>query len=53
VPDPDLVAVLLTAAFAGVLGLPGFRRTLGRGKRVCARCGRLIILGERTCDCDT
>jgi len=49
--DPDLAAVLLAAGFAGVLGLPGLRKVLKPGKRFCAECGRLILLGERTCDC--
>jgi hypothetical protein len=50
--DPDLAAVLLAAAFAGVLALPGLRRALRRGERFCQQCGRRILLGERTCDCD-
>jgi hypothetical protein len=50
--DPDLAAVLLTAAFAGVLALPALRKALRRGERFCERCGRRILLGERTCDCD-
>ena len=50
--DPDLAAVLLTAALAGVLALPGLRKALRRGDRFCERCGRRILLGERTCDCD-
>jgi hypothetical protein len=50
--DPDLAAVLLTAAFAGMLALPGLRRALRRGEQFCASCGRRILLGQRTCDCD-
>ncbi len=50
--DPDLAAVLLAAAFAGVLALPGLRKALRRGERFCERCGRRILLGEQTCDCD-
>ena len=50
--DPEVAAVLLAAAFAGVLALPGLRKALRRGGQVCASCGRLIVLGERTCDCD-
>jgi hypothetical protein len=50
--DPELVAVLLAAAFAGVLALPELRKALRRGERFCASCGRRVLLGERTCDCD-
>jgi hypothetical protein len=50
--DPDVGAVLLAAAFAGVLALPALRKTLRRAERYCANCGRRVILGERTCDCD-
>jgi hypothetical protein len=53
-PDPDLTAVLLMLVVAGTLALPRAlsefrrRRTL---RRFCAICGRLLILGEQTCDC--
>jgi hypothetical protein len=50
--DPDLGAILLAAAFAGVLALPGLRKTLHRGEQFCASCGRRLLLGQRTCDCD-
>jgi len=50
--DPDLASILLAFALAGVVGLPGLRRALRRGERFCASCGRRILLGERTCDCD-
>jgi hypothetical protein len=50
--DPEVAAVLLAAAFAGALALPGLRKTVHRAERACASCGRLIVLGERTCDCD-
>jgi hypothetical protein len=51
--DPGLASVLLTFAFAGVLALPGLRKAARRAEqRVCEACGRLKILGERTCDCD-
>lgn len=52
VPDPDLTSILLAFAFAGVAGIPGLRKALRRGERFCASCGRRIIFGERTCDCD-
>ena len=47
----DLAAVLLAGAFAGALALPGLRKGLRAGRRFCDECGRLILLGERTCDC--
>jgi hypothetical protein len=50
--DPDLAAVLLAFALAGALALPGLRRLVRRSERFCVACGRRILLGERTCDCD-
>jgi hypothetical protein len=50
--DPELAAVLLAAAFAGALALPGLRKAVRRGERYCASCGRRVLLGQRTCDCD-
>ena len=50
--DPGLVSVLLAFAFAGVLALPGLRKAARRAERFCENCGRRLILGERTCDCD-
>jgi hypothetical protein len=50
--DPDLASVLLAAVFAGALSIPGLRKALRRGERFCLTCGRRILLGERTCDCD-
>jgi hypothetical protein len=50
--DPELAAVLLAFALAGALLLPGLRKALRRGERFCESCGRRILLGERTCDCD-
>jgi hypothetical protein len=44
----DLVAVLGALALAVAIGSPGLRR---RTRAACARCGRVLILGERTCDC--
>ena len=51
--DPDLASVLLAFALAGALGLPRLRKALRRGERFCESCGRRILLGERTCDCDS
>jgi hypothetical protein len=50
--DPELAAVLLAAAFAGALTLPGLRKAVRRGERYCASCGRRVLLGQRTCDCN-
>ena len=50
--DPDLASVLLAAAFAGVLALPGLRKKLRRAERACVSCGRRVVFGQRTCDCD-
>jgi hypothetical protein len=49
---PELAAVLLAFVFAGLVSLPELRRALRRSERFCATCGRRLILGERTCDCD-
>jgi hypothetical protein len=51
--DPGLASVLLAFAFAGLLALPGLAKAARRAEqRFCETCGRLKILGERTCDCD-
>jgi hypothetical protein len=50
--DPDLLAVLLAFGLAAMLDLPGLRKTLRRTERYCLSCGRRILLGQRTCDCD-
>jgi hypothetical protein len=50
--DPDLASVLLALVLAGALALPGLRKKLRRGERFCESCGRRVLLGERTCDCD-
>jgi len=50
--DPELAAVLLAAAFAAALAVPGWRKALRRAERFCESCGRRVLLGEKTCDCD-
>jgi hypothetical protein len=50
--DPDLAAVLLAAGFAAVLALPALRKAVRRGERFCVSCGRRVLLGQKTCDCD-
>jgi hypothetical protein len=50
--DPELAAVLAALAFGVLLTLPGVRSAARRSERFCSTCGRRILLGERTCDCD-
>jgi hypothetical protein len=53
--DPELASVLLAAGVAALIGLPDLRRMVRRRsalRRFCARCGRILVLGERTCDCE-
>ena len=50
--DPELASILMAFALAGALGLPALRRAVRRGERFCESCGRRILLGQRTCDCD-
>lgn len=50
--DPELVSVLLALGLAGLLALPGLRKAARRSERFCLTCGRRLVLGERTCDCD-
>jgi hypothetical protein len=50
--DPDLASVLLALALAAALSLPRLRKVVRRGERFCESCGRRVLLGERTCDCD-
>ena len=53
--DPDLASVLLAIALAAAAALPALTRLAARQcdvRRTCLACGRRLILGERTCDCD-
>jgi hypothetical protein len=50
--DPELAAVLGALAFGLLLSLPGLRRAARQAENFCASCGRRILLGQRTCDCD-
>jgi hypothetical protein len=53
--DPDLTSVVVTLVVAGALALPRLTSDLRhrrRVRRVCGLCGRLLVLGERTCDCE-
>jgi hypothetical protein len=50
----DVIAVLGALALAASFGLPGLQRAARRRRqafRACTRCGRVLVLGERTCDC--
>jgi hypothetical protein len=50
--DPELAAVLGALAFGVLLTLPGLHRAARRAENFCASCGRRVLLGQRTCDCD-
>jgi hypothetical protein len=50
--DPDLAAVLGAAAFAGLLAVAGAWRRRRDVERFCVACGRRLIAGIRTCDCN-
>jgi hypothetical protein len=52
----ESAAVLAALGFAILAGLPAMHRELRRRRRAlraCLDCGRTILLGERTCDCET
>ena len=50
--DPDLAAVLGAAVFAGLLTLGGVWRRRGELEHFCVACGRRLVAGIKTCDCD-
>jgi uncharacterized integral membrane protein len=50
--DPELAAILGALAFGVLLTWPRLHRAARRAENVCASCGRRILLGQRTCDCD-
>jgi hypothetical protein len=50
--DPDLAAVLGTGVFAGLLALGGSWRRRRRIEEFCVACGRRVLAGIRTCDCE-
>jgi hypothetical protein len=52
----ETAAVLAALGLAFLAGMPGLHRELRRRRRAlrtCLDCGRTILLGERTCDCET
>jgi hypothetical protein len=50
--DPELAAILGALAFGVLSTLPRLHRAARRAENFCASCGRRILLGRRTCDCD-
>jgi hypothetical protein len=52
----ETAAVLAALGLAILAALPEVHKELSRrrrGLRMCLDCGRTILLGERTCDCET
>ena len=52
--DPEVAAVVAALALGTAVGLPGLQKAVRRKRqalRECLRCGRRLVLGERTCDC--
>jgi len=53
--DPAFVSVFLAIGIGALIGAPAFARAVRRRRRalsLCLECGRTLILGERTCDCE-
>ena len=50
--DPDLAAVLGAAVFAGCARARGRLASPPELERSCVDCGRRIVAGIRSCDCD-
>ena len=50
--DPELAAILGALAFGALLTWPRALRAARRAENFCAGCGRRILLGQRTCDCE-
>ncbi len=53
--DPEVAAVLAAIVLGSLAGLPGLHRALRRRRRalrMCVDCGRTVLLGQRTCDCE-
>jgi len=51
----ETAAVLAALGLAILAGVPGVRKEWKRRRRalrMCLDCGRTILLGERTCDCE-
>ncbi len=50
--DPELLAVLAAVVTAALLGLPGLRTRRRDLKSFCGTCGRRVLHGVKTCECD-
>jgi hypothetical protein len=53
--DPELAAILAALVTGALVGAPRLQRSLRqrrRALRACLTCGRSILFGERTCDCE-
>jgi hypothetical protein len=50
--DPDLAAVLGAGVAAALVALGGAWRRRRDVERFCVSCGRRVLAGIRTCDCD-
>jgi hypothetical protein len=50
--DPEVAAILGACALAGLLALGGFVRRVRDIEHCCRACGRRVVSGIRTCDCD-
>jgi MYXO-CTERM domain-containing protein len=52
-PDPEAAAILAALVAAALAGAPRLRSRRRRSAlRECVACGRSIVFGERTCDCE-
>jgi len=53
--EPEIAAAVAALVLGSLAGLPGLHRAVRRRRRalrVCLDCGRTLLLGERTCDCE-
>jgi hypothetical protein len=53
--DPEVAAILAALVAAAFAGAPRLRSSLRRRRRAlreCLACGRSLVFGERTCDCE-
>jgi hypothetical protein len=53
--DPEVAAIVAALGAAILAGAPRLQRSLARRRRAvreCLTCGRTVVLGERTCDCE-
>jgi hypothetical protein len=53
--DPEVAAILAALVAAAFAAAPRVRNSLRRRRRAlreCLACGRSVVFGERTCDCE-